>query len=101
MSVIDFFQGHYRYLKDKFFGSPEYLKEQIIYRLDQCKDDCVPTGHCKYCGCPTEKKVWATSSCNNQERFPDLMHYEQWQNYKNERGIDIKLPESESERPRV
>ena len=91
MLVKDFIQGHYRFLKDRFFGSPDYLKEQILYRLDKCKDDCVPAGGCKHCGCPTEKKVWATSSCNNGERFPDLMLYDQWQEYKKQHGIKIDL----------
>lgn len=78
------------YYKDKFFHMPIYLKEQTLYRLDKCKYDCLVTGKCKHCGCPTKVKVWAHTSCNKGERFPDLMTYLEWQEFKKINNITIK-----------
>lgn len=78
------------YYKDKFFGMPIYLKEQVLYRLEQCKDDCAVTGKCKECGCPVKRKAWAHTSCNHGERFPDLMDIIEWEQYKINNNITIK-----------
>lgn len=88
-NVKSFVEGNLAYYKDRIFGSPQYLKEQYHYRLEQCKDDCVPKGECVYCGCPPLKKAWVVESCNKGERFPDLMDSEEWDAFKEAEGIDI------------
>ena len=54
-----------------------------------CKNDCVKLGYCKYCGCSIPGKLYVTTSCNNGERFPDLMCEADWEKYKTENNIEI------------
>lgn len=82
-----FIQANYDYYKDKLFGNtPDHIREQIEYRLAVCANDCVVTGKCKVCSCPTKKKSWQIKSCN-PVRFPDMMDKDSWEKYKNETGI--------------
>lgn len=87
--INDFITGNLRYYKNKFLGQPEYLKEQVFYRLYKCKDDCLPQGKCVYCSCPPHKKSWVTSSCNKEERFPGLLDSDEWDKFKKDNKIDI------------
>ena len=68
---------------------PEYKKEQILYRLELCKNDCVPAGKCKHCGCPPEKKSYDPISCNGGERFPDMMNEQDWNEFREKNGIKL------------
>ena len=93
-NIAAFVEGNAKYLYYEMINFPAHKKEQVLWRLEKCKDDCVPTGKCQYknekgetCGCPTRKKVLVNESCNKGERFPDLMGAEQWQDYKNKNGI--------------
>jgi len=81
--IKDFIQGNYRYYRQQFLQDmPKFIEEQTIYRLSKCENDCLLIGKCVYCGCPVEKKVWSTSSCNNNERFPDIMPAAEWEEFK-------------------
>lgn len=86
-NVASFIEGHAKYFYDELVGLPEHQKEQVMYRLSVCKDDCVPNKKCKYCGCPPEKKAFSTVSCNEGERFPDIMSKDKWEEFKKEKGI--------------
>lgn len=89
--VQSFIQGNYGYYKDKLFGNtPGYIKQQVLYRLHVCKDDCLVNNSCVYCGCPPKKKSWAKGSCNNNERFPALMNKDDWKQFKKDNNIIIK-----------
>ena len=88
-NVLSFIEGNYNYYKEKFSPSPQYLQEQYHYRLEQCKNDCVPAGECVYCTCPPLKKAWVQTSCNNGERFPNLMDKPTWEEFKKNNNIDI------------
>lgn len=85
--ISSYIRGHYYFFLEKLSLYPEYKKEQIYYRLEQCKDDCVQTGACKECGCPTKKKMFDPVSCNRGERFPDIMNKDEWEKYKLQKGI--------------
>ena len=61
---------------------PIHLQEQYAYRMLQCKDDCVVNKECKYCGCKVPGKLYTSKSCNNGERFPDLMSAKEWEEFK-------------------
>lgn len=87
-NIKSFLVGHYNYYKDKLGLLPEHKKEQVLYRLSRCENDCVVTGKCMYCGCPTQKKVFAPTSCNKGKRFPDFMSEEKWYKFKKKKGID-------------
>lgn len=69
---------------------PAYKQEQVLWRLQICKDDCVKQGECQYCGCPPVKKAYVEESCNGGDRFPDMMNEEDWEKYKKENNITIE-----------
>lgn len=87
-NIASFIEGNAKYFYDHLVGLPAYQREQVIYRLEKCKEDCVLTGKCKYCGCPVEKKAFVHESCNGGERFPDMMTLEQWTKFKADNGIE-------------
>lgn len=89
-NIVSFVEGNYKYALDKFKGSKEHIKEQVYYRMYICKDSCVVNNRCDYCGCPPGKKAFVRESCNNSERFPDLMSKKQWDSFKEEKEIDIE-----------
>jgi hypothetical protein len=78
--VKSFLQGYSKYYYDNIFGLPEYIKEQVYFRLYTCKDTCLVTGECEKCTCPTIQKSYATEACSN--KFPDLMSYGDWNKFK-------------------
>jgi hypothetical protein len=87
--IKNYIEGNYKFYKDKLIDSPEYIKEQVYYRLYVCKDDCVKEGKCKYCSCPPHKKSWIKESCNNGERFPQLMEKDSWESFKVRNNVDV------------
>lgn len=86
-NVSNFVEGNAKYFYDKLIGLPQHKREQVAYRLNICKNDCVPTGKCVKCGCPTEKKLHVDESCNTN-RFPDMMNEEDWNKFKEENKIE-------------
>jgi hypothetical protein len=88
-NIYHFIQGNARMLGDNFKMLPRYQKEQVIFRAQFCKDDCIPAGECKYCGCSVPGKLYVTESCNDGERFPDLMSEENWEKFKKENGFKM------------
>jgi len=86
--VKSFIEGYSKYYYDNIFGMPEYIKEQVYYRLYTCKDTCLVSGECEKCTCPTIKKSYASKSCN-EDKFPDLMSYSEWNTFK----IDNNVPD--------
>lgn len=85
--IFQFAQGNIRLLGDEFNLLPKHLKEQVRYRSEVCKDECVKYGKCRYCLCDLPGKFYVTESCNKGERFPDLMDEESWMKYKEENNI--------------
>lgn len=94
-NISSFIEGNLKYYANKLFNSPEYIKEQVYYRLNLCKDDCLIENKCKYCTCPPRKKSWATTSCNKGERFPDLLNKPDWEEYKKTNNIKIETHDKE------
>ena len=87
-NILSFIEGNTNYLMDIFGMYPDYKKEQVLWRLSLCKDDCVKEGECQYCGCPPHKKAFVDKSCNKGDRFPDMMGEEEWKEYKLKHKID-------------
>lgn len=85
--INQFIEGNSQMLMDSMGMKPDWYKEQIAYRMLQCKDDCIPAKACKYCGCAVPGKLYVTESCNYGSRFPNLMNEEDWIKYKKEYGI--------------
>jgi hypothetical protein len=65
-------------------GLPSHIQEQVAYRHEQCKNDCIPQKGCIHCGCDPIGKHFVQKSCNNGERFPHLMNKEDWIEFKKE-----------------
>lgn len=86
---MSYIEGNTNYLLDRYDLFPEYKKEQVLWRLQLCKEDCVKEGACQYCGCPPEKKAFVQTSCNKGDRFPDMMSKEEWEKFKDEKQINI------------
>ena len=89
-NIIAFVQGNLRMLGDKFDAIPIYQKEQVLYRLEICKDTCVPNGKCEVCGCSVPGKLYATRSCNKGEKFPDMMQPGKWREFKKEHNLKFE-----------
>lgn len=89
-NIKQFIEGNLNLLGDRINILPNYMKEQVIWRMNICKDDCVIQGKCKYCGCSVPGKLYVSSSCNGGERFPDLMSEQDWEIYKMENNIKIE-----------
>ena len=80
-NVKAFVEGYTKMGYDKIIGLPIHIQEQIQYRESKCPD-CLEAGECKVCGCSVPGKWFVTKSCNNGERFPDLMNKEEWEEFK-------------------
>ena len=89
-NIIAFFQGNLRILGDKFNQLPKYQKEQVLYRLEICKDSCVPYKKCEICGCSVPGKLYATKSCNKGGKFPDMMQPGRWREFKKEHNLKFE-----------
>lgn len=89
-NIKSFIEGNYRFYKDKIHKLPEFTKEQYYYRLYLCKDDCLITGRCIICACPTVKKAFSTESCN-PDRILKLMSGGEWRSYKKDHNITDEL----------
>ena len=89
-NIKHFIEGYSRFYYDKLIGLHPHIQEQILYRMQVCKDDCMVKGECKYCGCDVPKKMFVIESCNEGERFPDIMNKEDWEQYKKENNIILK-----------
>ncbi|MGK2864876.1 MAG: hypothetical protein ACSLE0_23290 [Chitinophagaceae bacterium] len=88
-NILSYLEGNTKYLMSTFGLYPTHKQEQVLWRLNICKVDCVKNGECEYCGCPPEKKAFVDKSCNDGDRFPDMMDEETWEKYKLTNNIDI------------
>lgn len=89
-NIKSFIQGNLRFYIDKIHRLPDFTKEQYYWRLYQCKDDCLISGTCMNCNCPTIKKAFSTESCN-EDRILKLMPGGEWRSYKKDHNITDEL----------
>lgn len=82
-NVKSFLLGNSRDLLDRFNLLPDLVKEQADYRALVCKDSCAKG--CEYCGCSTPGIWFIDRSCNNGEKFPEMMNEEDWEEFKVEK----------------
>jgi hypothetical protein len=88
--ILQFIEGNIKMLGDKFHLLPDHEKEQVMYRSQVCKDECVELGYCVYCGCDIPGKLYVKQSCNNGERFPDIMSKSDWDQFKIDHNIILE-----------
>ena len=43
-NIYSFFEGNLRMLGDRYNRLPNYQKEQVLYRIEVCKDTCMKYG---------------------------------------------------------
>lgn len=87
-NIKQYIEGNLNMLQDDLLGKPIYYKEQILYRASKC-EDCYEKGKCKECGCALPGKHYVKEACS--DRFPDLMNKKDWEQYKIDNSIEIKL----------
>ncbi len=87
-NIKQYIEGNSKMFLNKLGFQAEHLQEQISYRMLQCKDDCIINKKCKYCGCEVPGKLYVNKSCNNGERFPDLMSAKEWEEFKKQNNIN-------------
>lgn len=88
--ILQFIEGNLKMLGDQLNLLPEHEREQVLYRSQICKSDCMKLGYCIYCGCDIPGKLYVKESCNGGDRFPDLMNNSQWEEFKSENNIEIQ-----------
>jgi hypothetical protein len=89
--IFQFIEGNLKMLGDQFDLISPHQKEQVLYRSQICKDDCMKYGYCKECGCSVPGKLYVKKSCNGGKRFPDLMSKEEWEKYKLDNNIIVEI----------
>jgi hypothetical protein len=90
--IRQFIEGNLKLLGDQLNILPKHIKEQVIWRSQICSD-CMDAGQCKYCGCDVPGKLYVSKSCNDGDRFPDIMDKGDWLEYKQLNNIEINLDE--------
>lgn len=89
--VFQFIEGNLKMLGNEFSLLSVSQQEQVLYRMEICKDDCVKYGYCKECGCSVPGKMYVKESCNGGKRFPNLMSAQDWNQYKIDHNITIEV----------
>ncbi len=88
--IFQFIEGNLKLLGDRMHLLPAHEREQVFYRSEICKNDCMIYEYCNYCGCSVPGKLYVKESCNGGERFPDLMGAKEWEKYKKKNNIKIE-----------
>jgi len=88
--IIQFLEGNIKMLGDEFDLIPQHQREQVMYRSEICKYECMQYGYCIECGCSLPGKLYVKESCNDGKKFPDLMNKSDWEEFKIKNNIIIK-----------
>ena len=87
-NIKAYIEGNSQRVLERLSLQPEHIQQQIAYRRLICSQDCAVTGKCIKCGCEFLGKTSVTKSCNNGERFPDLMSRIEWEEFKKDKNIE-------------
>lgn len=77
-NIKRYIQGNYRLYT--FEQQPQFLKEQIWFRLSKANSECLKNTFCP-CTCPVVGRASAEDSCE-RNCYPIMMDEETWQVYK-------------------
>ena len=86
-NILSYLEGNTQRILEELDLQPEHIKEQIAYRRIICKDDCAKKNKCVFCGCDFRGKTSVSESCNNGQRFPNLMSGPECIKFKEKNGI--------------
>lgn len=87
--IISFIEGNLKLAGDKINVISTTQKEQVLYRMEVCKDTCMKKGKCENCGCSVPGRLYSTLTCDIK-KFPNLMKKEDWNKYKKSNNIIVK-----------
>jgi len=85
-NIKQFIEGNTQMLLAEAGMQAPHLKEQVAYRMLICQS-CMEAGKCEVCTCSVPGKLYVKKSCNDGERFPDLMGKTEWEKYKIDNDI--------------
>jgi len=89
-NIKDYVLGNIRLLGAKFNLLEPYVKEQVIYRNEICKNTCGENKKCENCGCSYPGILYVYKSCNDNKKFPDIMEIDEWDKFKLKNKITIE-----------
>lgn len=85
-----YLQGNFRYrlYYSRYFGFllPDYIYEQISYRLFIMRNECYIQGACVLCGCETPHLQMADKACKGK-CYPPMLKEMVWEKYKVEKEL--------------
>ncbi len=90
--VKAYVQGNVRY---KLFYSkwnwliPEYIKEQIVGRINSMDIECFNDGSCKECGCRTTHLQMTNKACDGN-CYPIMVNKSTWEYMKKDNIVRVK-----------
>jgi len=88
-NIFYFIEGHLKRLGDKLNLLPKHEREQVVYRANVCKEDCMTYGYCIFCGCQVPAKMYVKKTCNGGKRFPNIMDSDSWEKFKKDNNINM------------
>jgi hypothetical protein len=77
--VKDIYSGYTNYLKADEL--PEYIKEQVMYRMELCKD-CASKPFCPNCGCVSPVLFFSATKTDALEKWGPMVPEDQWTKFK-------------------
>jgi len=77
--VKDIYSGYTNYLKANEL--PEYIKEQVLYRMELCKE-CVDKPFCPNCGCVSPVLFFSATKTDALNKWGPMVNQEQWEQFK-------------------
>lgn len=87
-NISQFLEGNTKLFLSEIGFQPQHIKEQIAYRRLICDSTCGVAGKCLTCNCDYPAKLYVVMSCNNGEKFPDLMSKPEWEEFKIKNNIN-------------
>lgn len=88
-NIRNFVNGYWNKLKDDshFMSLQPHVKEQILYRMNMCKE-CYVNGSCLECGCKTPEMFYAQAKVDSKGRWGKMMDKDKWEVFKQENELN-------------
>lgn len=84
-NIQAYIQGNLRYLAEQygpeFIRMEQHIREQVMFRKDIARPDCIEDKKCKECHCDIPELFYADKQCGG-ECYPEMMSKERWEEFK-------------------